>query len=195
MQIKRVYRKGSIDRRGELVSSEAEISDAKVDVVLQRIEEPIGEELDVIPVNVTRYGVNNIFQRTLTYLFGWKTDGRPVKLSATAAGSLKIAPTGAGLESYERNPTSNVDGWVTIAGTAVKEEVFTKLVSVVDIMSKDHEIYVELSTDGVTYQPKKLMRGDLNHMKSLDFICKAVRLSNVVTDGTKDGSYEVVGYR
>lgn len=195
MPIKRVYRKGSIDRRGKLTSSKAEISDAKVDVVLQRIEEPIGEELSTIPTHVTRYGVNNIFQRTLSYLLVWKTDGKPVKLAATAAGSLKVASTGAGLEAYERNPSSNVDGWVTIAGTAIKEEVFTKLVSVLDIMSKDYEIYIELSTDGVTYQPKKLLRGDLNHMKSLDFICKTVRLSNVVTDGTKDGSYEVVGYR
>ena len=39
------------------------VKDAKVDVVLQRIEEKIGEEINTVPQYVRRYGVNNIFQR------------------------------------------------------------------------------------------------------------------------------------
>ncbi|GAH62248.1 unnamed protein product, partial [marine sediment metagenome] len=155
------------------------VKDARVDIVLQRIEENIGEELDLIPSHIRRYGVNNIFTRVFGYLFGWKSDGKPVKLGATEAGSLKVATTGAGLEAYERNPTTNMDGWIAIAGVAVKTETFSNVMSVIDVLTKGFELYAEFSVDGVTWGAKKLFRGDLNHSKSMDLTCKAVRFSNV----------------
>ncbi len=171
------------------------VKDARVDVILQRINEDIGNEIDVEPTHIRRYGVNNIFQRVFSYLLGWKADGKPVKLAATMAGVLKTAATGAGLEAMERNPTSDTDGWITIVAAVIKTETFSEVMSVVDIMTKSNELYVQLSADGITFQGKKLLRGDINHMKSVDFSCKSVRIINVDQTGANDGSYEVVGYK
>lgn len=192
---KRRYQRGGFDRRGILDSAIPHIEDARVDVVVQRVEEDIGDELDLIPTHIRRYGVNNIFQRVFSYLLGWKADGKPVKLAATAAGSLKVAATGAGLEASERNPTSDTDGWIALSGSTAKTELFTAEVSVVDIMSKDYDLYVQLSGDNVTFQPKKLMRGSINHMKSVDFVTLSAKFLNADTDGAHNASFEIVGYR
>lgn len=171
------------------------VKDARVDVILQRVEEEIGEEITTVPSHIRRYGVNNIFTRVFAYTLGWTAEQKPVKLQATSAGSLKVAYTGAGLEVYERNPTSAADGWILISGATQNVETFSQAMSVVDIMTKNFEVYVELSHDGVTYGAKKLLRGDLNHMKSWDVSTKMVRFSNVNTDGAHNASYELVGYR
>lgn len=169
--------------------------DAKVDVVLQRIEEKISDEVLVEPKHVRRYGVNNIFARSFSYLLGKLATGNFKFIEITAAGALKTASVGAGLEILERNPTSATNGWVVLAAADTKTETFSATMSVIDIMSKSYEIYAELSMDGTTFMPKKLMRGDLNHMKSIDFSCKAVRFSNVNTDAAHNGSFELVGYK
>jgi len=167
--------------------------EARVDVILQRIEENIGDELDVHPRHIRRYGVNNIFSRTFAYLLGWKTDGKPVKVGATAAGALKIASVGAGFEKYERNPTSDTDGYITISGTDVKTETFSSVMSGFDIWTKDNDIYVQLSADGITWMDKVMLRGSLNEIWSENIAVKAIKLSNVVTDGSANGSYQVIG--
>jgi len=78
------------------------VRDAKVDVVLQRVEEKVEKGLKLIPEKIRRYGVNNIFTRTFSYLLGWTVEDEPVKLRATTAGDLKVTATRLGLEYIER---------------------------------------------------------------------------------------------
>lgn len=170
-------------------------TDAKVDVVLQRIEENIGDEIEVIPSHIRRYGVNNIFQRVLGYLFGWDIHGKPHKLRCTLAGVLKTAPSGAGLEAYERNPTSAVDGYITLVAAALKAEAFTQVMSSVDIFTEDNDIKVGFSPDGVTWGSWIYVRGSINQSYSVDIACKAVRFQNVDVTGANDGKFQVIGWR
>ena len=51
-------------RREFIGGTGREVREARVDVVLQRVNEKIGNELNVSPSHIYRYGVNNIFQRT-----------------------------------------------------------------------------------------------------------------------------------
>jgi len=169
--------------------------DARVPVVLQRVDEPIGEELNVHPQHVRRYGVNNIFQRVFAYLIGWKESNEPVKLRATEGGLLKVASYPRLAEEYEVNPTTGTEGYVTIDGAEVKTEEFSDVVNTLDIFTADNDLYVELSTDGSVFGKKILLRGSLNEVLSIDFSVKAVRLRNVVTDGSANAKYQVVGFR
>ncbi len=171
------------------------VKDARVDVILQRIEEDVGNEIDVEPKHVRRYGVNNIFQRVFSYLLGWDIYGKPTKLLCTTAGVLKTAPAGAGLEVYERNPTSDDADMVSIGDVDVETETFSAVVSSVDLMSSVNDIYAELSKDGVTYGKKILLRGSVNQTYSIDAVTKSVKFSNVDTTGANDGSYYLVGWR
>ena len=106
---------------------------------------------------------------------------------------MKSASAGAGFEKYERNPTSDVDGYVTISGTDVKVETFSTVMSGFDIWTKDNDIYIQLSEDGVVWMEKIMLRGSLNEIWSENIAVKAIKLSNVVTDGTANGSYQVIG--
>jgi len=96
---------------------------------------------------------------------------------------------------YEVNPSSGVTGYNTISGSSTVTETFSKTVRTIDIYTKDNDIYVEISKDGSTFGSKIMLRGSINQVVSLEVECKAVRFSNVVTDGTADGSYQVVGWR
>ena len=157
------------------------IKDAKVDVVLQRIEEDIGEEIDVIPSHVRRFGVNNIFTRTLSYFFGWKADGKPVKIAATSTGAIKIASVGAGLEHISRKTgiaTNTKSGFVT----------FTEKQSRLDVFVKDYDMWLHTSIDGSTEE--EALRCLPNIRNIFDIATKAFKVERA---GINDVEYEVVG--
>jgi len=157
------------------------IKDARVDVVVQRIEEDIGEEINVIPSHVRRYGVNNIFQRTFSYLLARKSSGKYVQLQATQAGALKIASVGAGLEKTERKTGVATD----ILSSAV---TFTYTVSRVDVIAVDYDIYFYPSPDGVTfYDAIRCLTGIRN---VFDLSVKAFKVKRA---GINDSDYEVIG--
>lgn len=118
--------------------------EARVDVVLQRIEEDIGEEIVVEPKHVRRYGVNNIFQRVFSYLLAKKSDGKYIQLAATIAGALKVASVGAGLEKIERKT-----GTATSVLSASID--FTQVVSRIDVYVETYEMYIAPSPDGITF--------------------------------------------
>ena len=184
-----------IPRRQAQVSPDYKARDADVDVVVQRVEENIADEIDVIPSHVRRYSTDNTFQRSFSYLLGWTVDDEPRKIRCSKAGVLRVSTEIVGFESYERNPTSNIDGYVLISGVEEKMEAFSTTMSRVDIRTRDNEIYMQLSSNGISWLPKILLRGDLNEVVSMDFSVKSVRFTNVVTDGTKNGRYQIVGYR
>jgi len=157
------------------------IKDAKVDVVVQRIEEKVGDEINVIPKHVRRYGVNNIFQRTFSYLLGKKSSGEYVQLQATASGALKIASVGAGLEKTERKTGVATD----ILSSAV---TFNNIVSRVDVIAVDYDIYFYPSPDGVTfYDAIRCLTGVRN---VFDISVKAFKVQRA---DVNDTDFEVVG--
>lgn len=159
------------------------IKDAKVDVVLQRVEEDIGEELDVIPSHVRRFGVNNIFTRTLSYLFGWKADGKPIKIAATATGAMKIASVGAGLEYVSRK-----EGIATDTKSAFI--TFTEIQSRLDIFVKDYDMWLYTSIEGTIEE--EALRCLPNIRNVFDIATKAFKVQRA---GINDVEYEVVGER
>ena len=159
------------------------IKDAKVDVVLQRIEENLGDELETQPKHIRRYGVNNIFTRTFSYLFGWKADGKPVKLSATATGAMKIASVGAGLEH-----TSRKEGIATDIKSAFI--TFTEIQSRLDIFVKDYDMWLHTSADGTTEE--EALRCLPNIRNIFDIATKGFKVKRA---GGNDVEYEVVGER
>jgi len=161
----------------------------------QRIDEDLTTDLRVEPPEIRRWYTNNIVGKSLAYLVAFDREKKSKTLRCTTAGDLKVASTGAGLEVYERNPTSNVDGYITITGTTVKTETFTEVNSTLIVWSRDNELYLEISPDGATWNPKILLRGDLNEVFAQDLAVKAVKLRNVITDGTADSKYQVVAMR
>jgi len=166
---------------------------AEVEHVVQRIDEDLLTDLRQHPTQVRRWSIDNIFRRGLAYLVGW-TGTKALMLKCTTAGILKTVTVGAGLEKYERNPSSNIDGWVTISGTAINTETFSEIQNSITVWTKDYELYIQVQRADGSWLPKILLRGDLNEVFSQDIVARAIRLSNVVTDGTANASYQVVGW-
>ena len=136
-----VERKGRREFKG---GSGREVKEAKVDVVLQRVEEKIGSELKVVPSHVFRYGVNNIFQRSFAYLLGWKSDGEPVKLQASYGGLLKVAISGAGFEEID-----TLTGTATVDWSDVME--FSFVPNRIRFEALDYPYLAKFSRDNVTW--------------------------------------------
>jgi len=113
----------------------------------------------------------------------------------TAGGLLRVSSYPPVVEEYERNPSSDVDGYITISGSEVKTEEFSDVVNTVDIFTADNDIFIQISKDGKEFGKKIMLRGSLNEVISIDFSVKAIKFSNVVTDGSANGKYQVVGYR
>jgi len=121
-----------------------EVKEARVDVILQRVNEKIGSELDVSPSHIFRYGVNNIFQRTFAYLLAWRSTGEPIKLTATSGGLLKVAISGAGFEKV-----STLTGTATVDWSAVLE--FDFVPNRIRFESLDYPYIAKFSVDNVTW--------------------------------------------
>ncbi len=159
------------------------VKESRVDVILQRVDEDIGDELNVHPKHIRRYGVNNIFTRVFGYLFGWKSDGKPIKLRATSAGALKIADVGAGLEEVEVK--------TGIATSSLSSAInFSNSVSKVRIISEDYGFYFYPSVDGVTFYDSILVKDDADFY--VDITCKSFKVKR---SGNNDAIYRIEGYR
>jgi len=160
------------------------VKDAKVDVVLQRIEEDVGDEVEVIPTHVRRYGVNNIFQRTLSYLFGWTDEDKPIKLRATSGGWLKVATSGgAGFEHLERKTGIATDTKSNFIGFSIG-------VGRVDVYVKDYEMWLIMSNDGVTEEGA--LRCLPNIRNVFEITCTHFKVERA---DVNDVEYEIVGIR
>lgn len=149
-------------------------------------------ELKLEPESIRELSLNNKFQRTLPLLSAW-TGNKQVLLRATEGGLLKVTAYTGIFEKYEVNPTSGVNGYVTVSGTETKVEEFSEVMSKVDVCCKDNSIFIELSSDGITFGAK--IQLDAGDVFSEQISVKAIRITNVVTDGTANGSYQVIGYK
>lgn len=160
------------------------IKDAKVDVVLQRIEEDVGDEVAVQPTHVRRYGVNNIFQRTFAYLFGWTEEDKPIKLRATSAGWLKVAASvGTAYEYAERHT-----GIAVAAKSGFIE--FDPGVAKVDVFVKDFDMWFISSINGVTEQGAIRCLPNIRNVFEITCTHYKVQRADV-----NDVEYEIVGVR
>jgi len=150
------------------------------------------EELQLEPAYVRELSLNNKFQRTLPLLTAW-TGSKQVLLRATSGGQLQVSTVGAVFEKYEVNPTTGVVGFNTINGSTVITEEFSEIMTKIDVVCLDHSIFIEISKDGVTYGDK--IQLDPTDVFSETISTKFVRLSNVNTDGSHNGRYQLIGYR
>lgn len=160
------------------------VEDARVDVILQRIEEEVGDEVKLEPTHIRRYGVNNIFQRTLSYLFGWTDEGKPIKLRSTAAGWLKVATTaGTAYEHAERK---------TGIAVAVKSNwiAFATGVGKVDVFVKDFDMWFISSINGTSEEGA--IRCLPNIRNVFEITCTHFKVQRA---DVNDVEYEIVGVR
>jgi len=175
-----LQRKG---RRPFVGGTGREVKEAKVDVVLQRVEEKIGRELNVVPSHVFRYGVNNIFQRSFAYLLGWKSDGEPVKLQASYGGLLKVAISGAGFEEID-----------VLKGTATADWSpsleFAWIPNRIRFEAVDYPYIAKFSKDNVTWSEEIYVDGETPR----DFDINA-RYVKVRRYGGSDATYWIIGMR
>jgi len=159
------------------------VKEAKVDVILQRIDEPIGNEIQVYPSRIFRYGVNNIFQRTFAYMLGWKLTGEPVKLLATHTGLLKVAVSGGGFEKVD-----------TLTGTATNEwsDVleFDFIPFRIRFEALDYPYCAKFSVDNVIWSDAVYIDGDTP--RDFDINAKYVKVKRY---GGTDARYWIVGMR
>jgi len=170
-------------RRGFVSGTGRAVKEARVDVIVQRLEENIGGEIKAYPSHVRRYGVNNIFQRTLAYLFGWKSNGEPVKLQASSAGLLKVGVAGAGFEEIDV-----LEGTATASWSATLE--FDFIPHRIRFESLDYPYVASLSIDGVTWSEGVYIDEDVP--RDIDICAKYVK---VMRYGGSNAHYWIIGMR
>jgi len=171
-------------RRREFIGGTGRaVKEARVDVILQRVNEKIGSELDVSPSHIYRYGVNNIFQRTFAYLLGWKTNGEPQKVAVTEGGLLKVGIAGAGFEDI-----SVLKGTATVTWSDVLE--FSFVPNRIRFESLDYPYCVMFSKDNVTWS--EAIYVDEGTPRDYDICAKYVKVKRY---GGTDARYWIVGMR
>ena len=175
-----------VERRGRGVFKSGtgrEVKEARVDVVLQRVEEKIGKELNVVPSHVYRYGVNNIFQRTLAYLFGWKTNGEPQKVAVTEGGLLRVAMSGAGFEEIDvLKGTATADWSDTLEFAWIPNRIRFEAV--------DYPYIAKFSKDNVTWSEEIYVDGETP--RDFDINAKYIKVRRY---GGTDATYWIIGMR
>ena len=159
------------------------VKEARVDIVLQRVNEKIGSELDVSPSHIFRYGVNNIFQRTFAYLLGWKSDGEPQKVSVTSGGLVKVAISGAGFEKV-----STLTGTARVDWSDVLE--FDFVPNRIRFESLDYPYEAKFSKDNVTWSDAVYI--DEGTPRDFDINAKYIKVRR---HGGTDATYWIVAMR
>lgn len=170
-------------RRAFIGGTGRAVKEARVDVILQRIEEDIGEEINAYPTHVRRFGVNNIFQRTFAYLLGWQANGKPIKVSATSGGLLKVAISGAGFEQID-----------TLRGTAgvnwSSALSFAWTPNRIRFEALDYPYLARFSVDGATWSDEIYV--DSDQPRDFDINARYVKVRRY---GGTDAKYFIIGMR
>jgi len=159
------------------------VKEARVDVVLQRIEEEIGDEINAYPTHVRRYGVNNIFQRTFAYLLGWQSNGKPKKVGVTSGGLLKVAVSGAGFEQID-----TLEGTAGVNWSSALSFAWTP--NRIRFEALDYPYLAKFSIDGVTWSDEVYVDGATPR----DFDINA-RYVKVRRYGGTNAKYFIIGMR
>ena len=170
-------------RRRFIGGTGREVKEARVDVVLQRLEEKIGSEINAYPSHIFRYGVNNIFQRTLSYLFGWKSDGEPIKLQASRSGLLKVAISGAGFEEIDTLTGTATEDWSDVLE-------FSFVPNRIRFESLDYPYCVKFSIDKVTWSDAVYIDGSMP--RDIDINAKFIKVKRY---GGTNAQYWIIAMR
>jgi len=159
------------------------VKEARVDVILQRIDEDIGDELNVHPKHVRRYGVNNIFTRAFAYLLGWRNDGKPVKLNATTGGLLKVAISGAGFEQIDTLTGTAGLSWSSVL-------TFAWIPNRIRFESLDYPYEVKFSLDKITWSDSVIV--DEGTPRDYDICAKYIKVKRF---GGNDATYWAIAMK
>ena len=170
-------------RRGFVSGTGRAVKEARVDVILQRVNEKIGSELNVSPSRIFRYGVNNIFQRSFAYLLGWKTNGEPQKVAVTEGGLLKVGISGAGFEEIDV-----LQGTATVEWSDVLE--FSFIPNRIRFESLDYPYVAKFSKDNVTWSEEIYV--DEGTPRDYDICARYIKVKRY---GGTDAKYWIVGMR
>ncbi|RLE43166.1 hypothetical protein DRJ16_04080 [Candidatus Woesearchaeota archaeon] len=159
------------------------IKEARVDVILQRLEEKIGSEINAYPSHIYRYGVNNIFQRSLAYLFGWKDNGEPHKVAVTTGGLLKVAVGGAGFEEID-----TLEGTATVTWSDTLQFAWTP--NRIRFEAIDYPYLARFSRDGVTWSDEVYI--DAETPRDFDINAQYIKVRRY---GGTNAKYFIIGMR
>jgi len=177
MSVRRGHRREFVGGTGR------EVKEARVDIVLQRVEEQIGDEIAVYPQHIRRYGVNNIFSRTFAYLLGWRTDGKPVKVGVTTGGLLKVAIGGAGFEEID-----TLTGTASVTWSDALEFAWTP--NRIRFEALNYPYLAKFSKDGVEWSDAVYVDGDMP--RDFDINAKYIKVRRF---GGTDAEYFIIGMR
>lgn len=161
-----------------MVGSEAEV------VSIDRIVDANLNISDFVhrPATVRQWFTNNVVNPVFSHLVGW-TGAKAIMLQATAAGVLKVADVGSGLE--------RVEGKTGIAQAAESGAVaFIDTASKVRVIANDYDLYFRSSRDGTNYEDQIHVKADVEQV--FDITCKSFKTQRY---GLNDVIYEIEGYR
>ena len=159
------------------------VKEARADVILQRVNEKIGSELDVSPSHIYRYGVNNIFQRTFAYLLGWKTNGEPQKVAVTQGGLVKVAISGAGFEEVDVLKGTATEEWSDVLE-------FAWIPNRIRFEAVDYPYVAVFSRDNVTWSEEIYVDGETP--RDFDVCAKYIKVRRY---GGTNATYWIIGMR
>jgi len=111
----------------------------------------------------------------------------------TEDGRLRTAQIGGGFEKIERNPTSNIDGFVEIVGSEIKTETFSKTQSMIKLYTKANDLFIRLYSKPEVASDWVLVRGSLNEITEFNMSVIKVEIKNVNTNGTYNAYYQLIG--
>jgi len=112
----------------------------------------------------------------------------------TEDGRLRTAQIGGGFEKIERNPTSNIDGFVEIVGSTVKTETFSKTQSAIRVYSKANDLFIRLYSKTELPSDWVLVRGSLNETVDFNMSVIKAEIKNVNTSGAYNAHYQIIGF-
>jgi len=155
---------------------------ATVAEILQRIEEKIGDEIKAFPSHIRRYGVTNIFHRSLSYLFGWDEDDKARKVRVSLKGAIHVAQRGYGYNNLEIKTGTATNIWSS-------KQYFDIEPSYVRFETIDYPYDVQISIDNYSYLEPFTVTTD-----SPRDIYVRVYYFRVIRTGGNDAHYQVFAY-
>jgi len=141
------------------------------------------EDIELSPEFVEEFFVSNMVQRTLAHVVG-QSDQAAVRIRATAAGELKVAPSGTG---YEHNETI---AKFTVAD-AYAEKTLSRVCSRIDITTWNYGIIIKRQpTTAAGYEGE--IEIPANTMYSFD--CSTIYISVKNATPGSNASCQIVGW-
>ena len=139
------------------------------------------EEFEHRPGQVRQWFSNNIIRPMFAYMVGW-TGTKAVMLRATAAGILKVADVGSGLERVD----SSTGLAVAVESAAI---AFVNPVSKVRVIANINDMYLRTSRDGINWEDQIHILADTPQV--FDITSHSFMVQRY---GVNDVNYEVEGY-